>query len=181
MDWMNHLALHMEIPVRNTRRENLRNRKTVHAYNNLIPLQTSENHTSRNTCSTPLTPNDQISVPSSLNIVHLNIRSLRNIVHLTEVKELVKLKNIDVLTISESWLNSSVTNREIAIDDYKIHRLDRLHKKGGGVCAYIKKNIKATVLKDLSKVSVSNFHQLWINLQCQKKQINNNLCNLPTT
>ena len=59
-------------------------------------------------------------------------------------------------------------NREIAIDDYKIHRLDRLHKKGGGVCAYIKKNIKATVLKDLSKVSVSNFHQLWINLQCQK-------------
>ncbi|CAB4031940.1 Hypothetical predicted protein [Paramuricea clavata] len=63
-----------------------------------------------------------------------------------------------------------LTNREIAIDDYKIHRLDRLHKKGGGVCAYIKKNIKATVLKDLSKVSVSNFHQLWINLQCQKNK-----------
>ncbi len=128
MDWMNHLALRMEIPVRITRRDNLimRNRKTVHAYNNLIPLQASKNHT--NTCSTPLTPNDQISVPSVLNIVHLNIRSLRNIVHLTEVKELVKLHNIDVLTISESWLNSSVTNCEIAIDDYKIHRLDRLHQ-----------------------------------------------------
>ena len=70
--------------------------------------------------------------------------------------------NVDLkvnLTISESWLNSSVTNREIAIDDYKIHRLDRLHKKGGGVCAYIKKNIKAT-----------NFHQLWINLQCRKNK-----------
>ena len=36
MDWMNHLALRMEIPVRITRRENLRNGKTVHAYNNLI-------------------------------------------------------------------------------------------------------------------------------------------------
>jgi hypothetical protein len=154
MDWMNHLALRMEIPVRITRCENLRNRKTVLAYNNLIPLQASENHISRNTCSTPLTPNDQISVPSSLNSVHLNIRSLRNTVHLTEVKELVKLKNIDVLTISESWLNSSVTNREIAIDDYKIHRLDRLHKKGGGVCGYIKKNIKATVLRFIEGVSL---------------------------
>ncbi|CAB4046310.1 Hypothetical predicted protein, partial [Paramuricea clavata] len=115
---------------------------------NQIPIQPSDliaNH------YLSFHPNDQISVPSSLNIVHLNIRSLRNIVHLTEVKELVKLNNIDVLTISESWLNSSVTNREIAIDYYKIHRLDRLHKKGGGVCAYIKKNIKATVLKDLSK------------------------------
>ncbi len=75
MDWMNHLALRMEIPIRITRCNNLRNRKTVHAYNNLIPLQASENHTSRNTCSTLLTPNDQISVPSSLNIAHLNIRS----------------------------------------------------------------------------------------------------------
>lgn len=107
---------------------------------------------------------------SKVKIAHLNIRSLRNIVHLTEVKELVKSNNIDILTISESWLNSSVTNREIAIDDYKLHRLDRLHKKGGGVCAYIKKNIKASVIKDLSKVSVSNFHQLWISLQCQKNK-----------
>ncbi|CAB4040401.1 Hypothetical predicted protein [Paramuricea clavata] len=159
-------------PPRGVAHQNFRIRRSYHRapdwYRHLDLA--SENHTSRNTCSTPLTPNDQISVPSSLNIVHLNIRSLRNIVHLTEVKELVKLNNIDVLTISESWLNSSVANREIAIDDYKIHRLDRLHKKGGGVCAYIKKNIKATVLKDLSKVSVSNFHQLWINLQCQKNK-----------
>jgi hypothetical protein len=34
--------------------------------------------------------------------------------------------------MSETWLNSTVTNGEIAIDDYKIYRLDRLHKKGGG-------------------------------------------------
>lgn len=108
--------------------------------------------------------------PSRLNIAHLNIRSLRNVAHLTEVREFVNSNKIDVLTISETWLNSTVTNGEIAIEDYKIHRLDRLYKKGGGVCAYIKKNVKATVLKELSQISESNFHQLWINLQCKKNK-----------
>ena len=80
----------------------------------------------------------------------MNVRLLRNIAHLLEVKELIKFHKIDILTISETWLNSTVTNSEIAIKDYQIYRLDRLHKKGGGVCAYAKKNLKATVLEGLS-------------------------------
>ena len=58
-----------------------------------------------------------------------------------------------------------MTNSEITIENYKIYRLVRLHKKGGGVCAYIKKNLKATVLEQLSQISESNFHQLWIKIQ----------------
>ncbi|CAB3994395.1 Hypothetical predicted protein [Paramuricea clavata] len=100
----------------------------------------------------------------------LNVRLLRNIAHLTEVKELVNLHKIDIFTISETWLNSTVTNSEIAIEDYKIYRLDRLHKRGGGVCAYIKKNLKASVLKELSQISESSFHQLWINIQSKKNR-----------
>ena len=63
-----------------------------------------------------------------------------------------------------------MTNSEIAIEDYKIYRLDRLHKRGGGVCAYIKKNLKASVLKELSQISESSFHQLWINIQSKKNR-----------
>ena len=103
-------------------------------------------------------------------MAHLNVRSLKNIAHLLEVKELVKFNNIDILTISETWLNSTVTNSEIAIENYKIYRLDRLHKKGGGVCAHIKKNLKATVLEQLSQISESNFHQLWIKIQSKKNK-----------
>ena len=95
---------------------------------------------------------------------------IKNIAHLTEVKELVNLHKIDILTISETWLNSTVTNSEIAIEDYKIYRLDRLHKRGGGICAYIKKNLKASVLKELSQISESSFHQLWINIQSKKNR-----------
>ena len=38
------------------------------------------------------------------------------------------------IAISESWLNSTVTNAEIEIEGFKVIRLDRLHKIGGGVC-----------------------------------------------
>jgi exonuclease III len=104
---------------------------------------------------------------SQLKIAHLNVRSLRNIAHLTDVKELVNLHKIDIFTISETWLNSTVTNSEIAIEDYKIYRLDRLHKRGGGVCAYIKKNIKESVLNELSQISES---RLWINIQSKRNR-----------
>ena len=79
------------------------------------------------------------------------MRSLRNTSHLIETKELVKSHKIGVLTMSETWLNSTVTSGEIAIDDYKIFRLDRLHKKGGGgVCAFVKKVLKVTILNELT-------------------------------
>ena len=59
---------------------------------------------------------------------------------------------------------------EINIDGYKLYRLDHLHKKGGGVCAYIRKDMKASVLKYLAYISETNFHQLWIQLQLTKSK-----------
>ena len=42
-------------------------------------------------------------------------------------------------------------------------------KAGGGVCVYTKAGLKVKVLKDLSSVSATGFHQLW--LQIQHKQM----------
>ena len=55
-------------------------------------------------------------------------------------------------------------------EGYKQHCPDRLHKKGGGVCAYIRKDIKSLILKDLSYISEKNFHHLWIKLQHKKSK-----------
>jgi DNA-binding GntR family transcriptional regulator len=55
-------------------------------------------------------------------------------------------KDFDILTISETWFNSSVSNASVALDGYKLYRLDRLRKVGGGVCAYIRNNLKAKIL-----------------------------------
>jgi hypothetical protein len=59
---------------------------------------------------------------------------------------------------------------EIKIDGYKLYRLYRLHKKGGGVCAYIRNELNASVLKELSYKSNCNFHQLWISIQHKKSK-----------
>ncbi len=67
---------------------------------------------------------------------------------------------MDNFAISEYWLNSSTSNAEVEILVYKLHRLDRLPKKGGGVCIYVRNNFKTKRLKDLSYISTSDFHQL---------------------
>ena len=77
---------------------------------------------------------------------------------------------MDILAISESLLNSSTSNAEVEIIGYKLHRLDRLHKKGSGVCIYVRNNFKTNRLKDLSYISTSAFHQLWIQTQVNKKE-----------
>ena len=74
--------------------------------------------------------------PGGLEILHLNIRSLKNRAHLLELGQLASERKSDIITISETWLNTTVTSAEIQIEGYKLHRLDRLHKGGGGVCAY---------------------------------------------
>ena len=85
-----------------------------------------------------------------------------------ELRKFTKSNKIDVLTVSETWLNTSVTNKEIEIEGYKLHRLDRQHKKGAGY-AYIRKDIKSLVLKT-SLISETNFRQLWIKLQYKKSK-----------
>ena len=111
-----------------------------------------------------------LSTLPGLKLVHISIRSLKNNAHFLELREFTKFNKIDVLTVSETWLNTSVTNKEIEIEGYKLHRLDWVHKKGGGLCAYIRKDIKSLILKDLSYISETNFHQLWIKLQHKKSK-----------
>ena len=103
-----------------------------------------------------------------LEIAHLNAESLKCRQHFHEVKEMALDKKFDILTISETWFNSIVTNASVEIDGYRIYRLDRLGKAGAGVCAYVKNGFKAKVLKDLSGIGKSGLHQLWIQIQIKK-------------
>ena len=77
-------------------------------------------------------------------------------------------RDFDILTISETWFNSSVTNSVVEIPGYKVFRLDRLGKAGAGVCAHVKSTLKVKVLKDLTEISESGLHQLWIQVQNKK-------------
>ena len=109
---------------------------------------------------------------TSLNfrLVHFNIRSLRNSAHWTQLQKFVIEMQIEVIALSETWLNTTIPNIEINIEGYTLYRQDRLHKRGGGVAAYVRKDIKATILKEISSVSTDLFHQLWLKLQHKKSR-----------
>jgi len=46
-----------------------------------------------------------------------------------------------------------------------LFRLDRNYKIGGGVCAYVNNSFKCVKLADLSYVSDTGLHQLWLKVQ----------------
>ena len=100
-----------------------------------------------------------------INTGHLNIRSLKNRDHLLQLRILVRDNDFDIFSVSETWLKSIVTNAEVEIAGYKLSRQDRPKKAGGGVCVYTKALLKVKVLKDLSSVSATGFHQLWLQIQ----------------
>ena len=54
------------------------------------------------------------------------------------LNDVVRANTFDVLTVSETWLDSSVSE----IPGYSIFSLDRLDKVGGSVCAFVKHNLK---------------------------------------
>ena len=102
---------------------------------------------------------------SRITIAHLHVRSLKSRDHFVLVKESILANKFDVFTISESWLDDSVSDLEIGVPDYNLYRLDRVTKKGGGVCVYVSRNYKTQVLSDISYITQSGFHQLWLNVQ----------------
>lgn len=108
------------------------------------------------------------SKKNNVKVAHLNVRSLKLRDHFIQVKDIVQKKNdFDVFTctISETWLNCSVLDLEIEIPGYNVFRVDRQHKRGGGVCIYARQGFKTEVLHEISEISETGLHQLWIKIQ----------------
>ena len=76
------------------------------------------------------------------NIAHLNVRSLKNKEHFILAKDLAKKHKLDIFTISESWLNESVSDLEVEFPGFSLFRLDRTYKIGGGVCVFVNNSLK---------------------------------------
>ena len=75
-----------------------------------------------------------------LNIVHINAQSVQG--HMNEIRLLVLEKNLDILCISETWLQPNVRDQYIEISDFNVFRHDV--GRGAGVCIYVKDCFKVT-------------------------------------
>lgn len=105
----------------------------------------------------------ELKTRSGLGFIRLNVRSL--LPKLDMVYIWAKNTNADVIVISESWLNKSISDKDISITGYKVFRSDRL-KKGGGVAIYVKEHLEASLL--LSVSIAKQYELLALNLSVSK-------------
>lgn len=92
---------------------------------------------------------------SNLKVAHLNIWSL--------LPKINYIRNIilqyDILTLSETWLSSNVSNTSISISNYNLIRKDR-DNRGGGVAAYVHKSLNFKLINSNALIE-----QLWFSLK----------------
>ena len=89
-----------------------------------------------------------------LKFCHLNVRSIVNKIDLFRLH--FSDSDIDIITVSESWLTPDINTSIINMDGYQLYRTDRsgnnlncpVNKKGGGLLVFIKNNLNFTVESD---------------------------------
>ena len=76
-----------------------------------------------------------------LRILYTNARSIVN--KIQELKLHVLDTNPDMITITETWTHSAISNDYLSIPDYYIaarhDRTDTLNGRGGGILIYVKR------------------------------------------
>ena len=103
----------------------------------------------------------------TLTVMYFNARSL--LPKLDELRMLAVDSNPDIICIVETWLSQDITNEEVSIPGYLLHRKDR-NRNGGGVLMYTRDSLNVKILSqppDLEVLTLSlysNNHRICIAL-----------------
>ena len=53
----------------------------------------------------------------------------------------MSVHKVHIATVTETWLTDQIGDDQLSIGGYVIYRKDRMHGRGGGVCAYVSQQI----------------------------------------
>ena len=90
-------------------------------------------------------------------ICFLNARSINGKVD--ELAAFMSVNEVHIAAITESWLTDEIGDDQISIGEYVIHRKDRTHGRGGGVCVYVSQQISITRYLELEDL---NLECMWL-------------------
>ena len=93
-------------------------------------------------------------------VIHLNIQHISN--KHDELKYILGNQDVDIMGLTETFLNKNYPSNLIEINGFHHERKDRVERHGGGILAYIKNGTKYKRRKDLES---DNIEALWIELQ----------------
>jgi hypothetical protein len=103
-----------------------------------------------------------------INMCHINARSLYP--KIDEISWIVQNSGVDVVCISETWLNDSVLDSDIGIEGYTLFRKDRLSKKGGGVAIYINNCFTVKERRDI--ITNCDLEMIWCEIVSKRNNEN---------
>lgn len=140
-----------------------------------LPFNHSESFDQCSETTTENLPPPYVNLPSTvkddsyemfktkgLHLLHLNARSV--LPKMSELKLIANKTNAAILSISETWLDESVTDQEVHIENYSVLRSDR-NRNGGGVCMYIRDDLAFSILQD---VKTEDMESIFIELLLPK-------------
>ena len=110
-------------------------------------------------------------------VAHLNVRSLTGGHKFDMLKHQITTSNIDLFTLSETWLTPGIPDSLIELTTHSVARLDRswsensnrYPKKGGGLACFVRQgiNFSDTKFADLNK-SCSDLEMQWVAVSLDK-------------
>lgn len=98
-------------------------------------------------------------------VIHLNIRSLPRKIDL--LRAWLVYNKPAIITLSETWLNSSIGDAEISLDGYILYREDR-GSRGGGVATYISSSLSSELIAP--SVGPLNFECLFVKVSLHQNK-----------
>ena len=110
-------------------------------------------------CSGDIHPNPGPCNDRNLKIIHLNVRSLKDVIH-------AEFLNYDVICLTETWLYENINDSDILIPGYHSpFRKDRL-TRGGGVAIYVKEYL---CVESMVSLDVVGLEALWVKIKCKTR------------
>lgn len=112
---------------------------------------------------------DDKNIHSNLILCHFNIRSLTK--QFDEFKNYVLSEIFDIITISETWLSTDISDYVVDIPGYQLYRNDRKHVRGGGVAIYVRKCKNITNINIIVPDDNGCVEHLWLTALINGKKV----------
>ena len=55
-------------------------------------------------------------------------------------------QDFDIAAVTETWLTKNIADADISIPGYNLYRCDRIRRKGGGVCVFVRDSLDSDVI-----------------------------------
>lgn len=88
-------------------------------------------------------------IPGKISLSCINSQSIcaRKLTKLDELRDILSVSDVDVISISETWLSDTICDSVLSVEGYQIIRHDRIGRLGGGIAIFIKKDMKFNILR----------------------------------